>query len=48
MAALTFAGVKGIADLKAGTHVEVKGMKQSNGSIAAQHIQLADGSHGES
>jgi hypothetical protein len=41
----TYVGVKGIADLKAGMHVVVVGMKQSNGSIAAQHI-LAGGSGG--
>jgi hypothetical protein len=34
----TFAGVKGLAELKAGMRVEVKGTKQSNGSIAAQQV----------
>jgi hypothetical protein len=36
----TYVGVKGIADLKAGMRVEVKGTKQSNGSIAAQQITV--------
>ncbi|HEY7021347.1 MAG TPA: DUF5666 domain-containing protein [Ktedonobacterales bacterium] len=41
----TFEGVKGIADLKVGMHVEVKGTKQSNGSISAQRVQVDDGGH---
>jgi hypothetical protein len=39
----TFVGVKGIADLKAGTRVEVKGAKQSNGSITAQQVIVGHG-----
>ena len=35
----TFDGVKGITDLKVGIGVEVQGAKQTNGSIAAQHVQ---------
>lgn len=42
----TFEGVKGIADLKVGMRVEVKGAKQSDGSIAAQHVQVEDSGHG--
>jgi hypothetical protein len=38
-----FVGVKGIADLKAGMRVEVKGTKQSNGSIAAQQVTVGHG-----
>jgi hypothetical protein len=38
-----FVGVKGIADLKAGMRVEVKGTKQSNGSIAAQQVIVGHG-----
>jgi hypothetical protein len=34
----TYMGVKGIADLKPGMHVVVVGTKQSNGTIAAQHV----------
>ena len=41
----TFVGVKGIADLKVGMRVEVKGVKQSDGSIAAQRVQVDDGGH---
>ena len=41
----TFVGVKGIADLKSGMRVEVKGVKRSDGSIAAQHVQTDDGGH---
>jgi hypothetical protein len=44
----TFEGVKGIADLKVGMRVVVKGVKQSNGSIAAQHVQAVDSGHGDS
>jgi hypothetical protein len=43
-----FEGVKGIADLKVGMRVEVRGMKQSNGSVAAQHVQVGNSSHGDS
>jgi hypothetical protein len=32
--------VKGIADLKAGMRVEVKGTKQSTGAIAAQQVTV--------
>jgi hypothetical protein len=39
----TYVGVKGIADLKAGMRVEVKGTKQSNGSIAAQQVMVGHG-----
>jgi hypothetical protein len=39
----TFVGVKGIADLKPGMRVEVKGTKQSNGSIAAQQVMVGHG-----
>jgi Domain of unknown function (DUF5666) len=35
----TFDGVKGITDLKVGMGTEVQGAKQTNGSIAAQHVQ---------
>jgi len=42
----TFEGVKGIADLKVGMRVEVKGAKQSDGSIAAQHVKVDDSGHG--
>jgi uncharacterized protein DUF5666 len=41
----TFVGAKGIADLKVGMRVEVKGVKQSNGSIAAQQVQVDDSGH---
>ena len=41
----TFVGVKGIADLKVGMRVEVKGAKQSDGSIAAQRVRVDDGGH---
>jgi hypothetical protein len=41
----TYEGVKGIADLKAGMHVEVVGMKQSTGSIAAQHVKVGESEH---
>ncbi len=41
----TFVGVKGITDLKSGMRVEVKGVKRSDGSIAAQHVQTDDGGH---
>src|SRR5262249_24076499 len=44
----TFTGVKGIADLKAGMRVVVKGAKQSNGSIAAQQVTVDAGGHGDS
>jgi hypothetical protein len=40
-----FEGVKGIADLKVGMRVEVKGAKQSNGSIAAQRVHIEDSGH---
>jgi hypothetical protein len=43
----TFEGVKGISNLKVGMRVEVKGTKQSNGSIAAQHIQGEGSEHGD-
>jgi Domain of unknown function (DUF5666) len=43
-----FEGVKGIADLKVGMRVEVRGMKQSNSSVAAQHVQVGNSSHGDS
>jgi hypothetical protein len=36
-------GVKGLTDLKVGMHVEVAGMKQTNGSIAAQRVYVASG-----
>jgi hypothetical protein len=39
----TFVGVKGLADLKAGMRVEVKGTKQSNGFIAAQQVTVGHG-----
>jgi hypothetical protein len=39
----TFTGIKGLADLKAGMRVEVKGTKQSNGSIAAQQVSVGHG-----
>jgi hypothetical protein len=39
----TYVGVKGIADLKAGMRVEVKGTKQSNGTIAAQQVTVGHG-----
>jgi hypothetical protein len=42
----TFEGAKGIADLKLGMRVEVSGAKQSDGSIAAQHVQVDDSGHG--
>ena len=42
----SYLGVKGIADLKAGMRVVVVGVKQSNGSIAAQHVQVDDSGHG--
>ncbi|HEY7094913.1 MAG TPA: DUF5666 domain-containing protein [Ktedonobacterales bacterium] len=35
-----FDGVKGIADLKVGLRVEVRGAKQANGSIAAQRVHV--------
>ena len=41
----TFEGVKGIADLKVGMKVEVKGVKQSDGAIAAQRVQVEDSEH---
>jgi hypothetical protein len=43
--ATTFEGVKGFADLKAGMNVEVKGTKQSDGSIAAQRVQVEESEH---
>jgi hypothetical protein len=43
--ATTFEGVKGFTDLKVGMRVEVKGAKQSDGSIAAQRLQVDDGGH---
>jgi uncharacterized protein DUF5666 len=43
-----FDGVKGIADLKVGMRVEVKGAKQSNGSIAAQRVHVEDSGHDDS
>jgi hypothetical protein len=43
--ATTFEGVKGVADLKVGMRVEVKGAKQSDGSIAAQRVQVDDSGH---
>jgi DNA/RNA endonuclease YhcR with UshA esterase domain len=42
-----FDGVKGIADLKAGMRVEVKGAQQTNGSIAAQRVHVEDSEHGD-
>jgi hypothetical protein len=36
----TFDGVKGITDLKVGMGVEVEGAKQTNSSIAAQHVHV--------
>jgi hypothetical protein len=41
----TFEGVRGIADLKVGMRVEIKGAKQSNGSIAAQQVKAEDSGH---
>lgn len=35
-------GLHGIADLRAGMHLEVQGMRQSDGSIAATHIHAED------
>jgi hypothetical protein len=40
-----FDGVKGITDLKVGMRVEVKGAKQTNGSIAAQRVHVEDSGH---
>jgi hypothetical protein len=40
-----FDGVKGIADLKVGLRVEVRGAKQANGSIAAQRVHVEDSGH---
>jgi hypothetical protein len=36
----TFDGLRGIMDLKMGMGVEVSGARQTNGSIAAQHVQV--------